>query len=386
MSYSFRPAKRADVLLLLGFAGGTGSGKTYSALRVARGLAGGGVFAGIDTENGRMEHYAEAFPELRVTQIKAPFRPDAYTEAIEAGVAFLKAENVPLANRVVLVDSASHEWYGDGGCLDWHDELMGGQESKNLSAWIKPKKAHKHFVTRLLQLEAHVILCFRAEPKVEAVRKNGKLEIVPKATVTGLDGWIPISEKNLPYELTASFLLMADQPGIPKPIKLQEQHKPFVPLDRVIDETVGKRLGEWAAGSSAEGVVDVPTGDAGRVRSDAPSADVLAAIEQTRDRLVKVADELGVRAATEEAIGRNRAEHHADLSKHAAWLKRQLKTAEKNLEQRRAPAVAEGDAVEPAGVPAAGEHGDDSSAPSANAEQPSLYDQIASKATERGAA
>jgi hypothetical protein len=48
---------------------------------------------------------------------------------------------------------------------------------------------------------------------------------VPKASLTGLDGWIPIAEKNLPYELTASFLLMADKPGVPKPIKLQEQHQ-----------------------------------------------------------------------------------------------------------------------------------------------------------------
>jgi hypothetical protein len=48
---------------------------------------------------------------------------------------------------------------------------MGGEQSKNLSAWIEPKKAHKRMVTRLLQVNAHVILCFRAEPKVEA-KKN----------------------------------------------------------------------------------------------------------------------------------------------------------------------------------------------------------------------
>jgi hypothetical protein len=103
-------------------------------------------------------------------------------------------------------------------------------------------------VTRLLQVQAHVILCFRAEPKVEAIREGGQTKIIPKPSLTGLDGWIPISEKMLPYELTASFLLMADKPGVPKPIKLQEQHKPFVPLDRMLSEETGRLLAEWARG------------------------------------------------------------------------------------------------------------------------------------------
>jgi len=244
-TFTFRPAVRENVPLLLGVAGGTGSGKTYSALLLARGLANGQPFAFVDTENGRGKHYADLFPEMRHGEIHAPFRPQAYADAIQAG-----AKDYP----VVVVDSMSHEWAGDGGCLDWHDDLMGGDQKKNLSAWIEPKKSHKRMVTRLLQVGAHVILCFRAEPKVEAVRgANGRTEIVPKPSLTGLDGWIPVSEKMLPYELTASFLLMADRPGVPKPIKLQEQHKPFVPLDRPLTEETGTLLGEWAKGGKTSG-------------------------------------------------------------------------------------------------------------------------------------
>jgi hypothetical protein len=238
MTVSFRPAKREQIPLLLGVAGGTGSGKTYSALLLARGLANGQPFAIIDTENGRAKHYADLFPEMRHAEIHAPFRPQRYLAAIVAG-----AKDYP----VVVVDSMSHEWAGDGGCLDWHDEIQGGDAKKNLMAWIEPKREHKRMVTQLLQVDAHVILCFRAEPKVE-VGKDGK--IIPKPSLTGLDGWIPISEKMLPYELTASFLLMADQPGVPKPIKLQEQHKPFVPLDQPLSENTGRQLAAWAAGSS----------------------------------------------------------------------------------------------------------------------------------------
>lgn len=251
MTVTFRPARRGHIPLLLGFAGGTGSGKTMSALLVARGIANGHPFAGIDTENGRMSHYADLFPELHIGDIHAPFRPDKYTEAIDAAARHLEQHNVPVEHRVIVVDSASHEWYGDGGCLDWHDELMSGQQSKNLSAWIDPKKAHKRMVNRLLQVDAHVILCFRAEPKVEAIREGGQTKIVPKQTLTGLDGWVPIAEKNLPYELTASFLLMADQPGVPRPIKLQEQHRSLVPLDRPLTAETGAALAAWAAGDTA---------------------------------------------------------------------------------------------------------------------------------------
>jgi hypothetical protein len=257
-AFSFRPAVRSNVPLLIGLAGGTGAGKTYSALRLARGIAGGHPIVGIDTENGRMNHYADLFSELHVGQITAPFRPDKYADAIDAAEKYLAALNVPIGHRVVVVDSASHEWYGEGGCLEWHDDLMGGQHSKNLSAWIEPKKSHKRMVNRLLQVESHVILCFRAEPKVEAKKgENGRLEIVPKESLVGIDGWIPIAEKNLPFELTASFLLMADRPGVPRPIKLQEQHRPYFPLDKPITEESGAALAEWARGGQIDWIARI---------------------------------------------------------------------------------------------------------------------------------
>lgn len=245
MSFTFRPAKREAIPLLLGLAGGTGSGKTYSALTLARGIAAGQPFAGIDTENGRMLHYAEQFPELQHARLDAPFRPERYAEAIEAA----DKAGYP----VIVVDSASHEWAGDGGVIDWqldeHKRLGGGENVKLLS-WSTPKQGHKRFVTRLLQVKAHVILCFRAEPKVDMVKneRTGKNEIVPKASLTGLDGWLPITEKNLPFELVASFLLMADRPGYPRPIKLEEQHRRFVPLDKPLTGETGRALAEWAAG------------------------------------------------------------------------------------------------------------------------------------------
>lgn len=248
---TFTPAVRANVPLLLGFMGSSGSGKTYSAMRVAAGIAGDKPFAVIDTESGRARHYADQF-RFDHADLHAPFRPDAYLEAICAA----EAAGYP----AIVVDSTSHVWAGEGGVLDWQEEELdrmagtdyGKREACKMAAWIKPKMAHKRMVQRLLQVRAHVLLCFRAEPKVDMIRENGRTKIVPKATATSADGWIPICDKMLPYELTASFLLTAERPGVVKPIKLQEQHRAAVPLDAPITEEAGRRLAEWARGGKAE--------------------------------------------------------------------------------------------------------------------------------------
>lgn len=250
MSFVFRPALRENVGLLIGLVGASGSGKTYTAMRLAAGISGDRRFAVIDTEAGRAKHYAEQF-KFDHGDLKPPFRPNNYAEAIKAA----DEAGYP----VIVVDSTSHEHAGEGGLLDWHDEelhRMAGDDWKrreacNMAAWIKPKTAHKQMVQKLLQVRAHLILCFRAEEKVEMVKEEGKWKIVPKSSPTGLQGWIPICEKSLPYELTCSFLFTADAPGVPKPIKLQAQHRSLFPLDKAITEESGRNLAEWAKGSAA---------------------------------------------------------------------------------------------------------------------------------------
>lgn len=248
MSITFRPGVRENVGLWVNLVGGTGSGKTRSGMRLATGMSGGKPFALIDTENRRGLHYADDF-KFDHADLRAPFSPDSYTEAI---VAADKA-----GYPVIVVDSGSHAWAGDGGMLDMQeaelDRMAGNDYAKRervkMSAWIKPKSQHKKMVSKLLALRAHLIFCLRAEKKIEMVKVDGKLVIQDKQTLTGLDGWIPICDKNLPFEATASFLLMADHPGIPRPIKLQEQHRSIFPLDKPITEESGRLLAAWASGA-----------------------------------------------------------------------------------------------------------------------------------------
>ncbi len=298
VTITFRPAVREKLPLLIGLAGGTGAGKSFSAMELAKGMAQGARFVVIDSENGRASTYADQF-DFDTADLRAPFRPQSYTDAI------LAADSA--GYPVIVVDSASHEWYGDGGCLDWHDEIMGTDQRKKMTAWIEPKMAHKKMVTRLLQTSAHVILCFRAEPKVDiGTDAQGRMTVTPKASLTGLDGWIPIAEKNLPYELTASFLLMADKPGVPKPIKLPEPLKEIVPLDRTLDAALGLAMAKWALGGT----------------SKVTAAEKRETLE-LEEELLALAETLGKSPQVTEAIERARANPDGFND----WLKRQVDLA-----------------------------------------------------------
>ena len=285
MAFTFRPATRENVGLLIGLSGGTGSGKTFSAFRLASGITGARPFAVIDTEAGRAKHYADQFT-FDHGDLKPPFSPAAYADAIKA------ADEAGYV--AIVVDSASHEWAGEGGVLDMQDaelDRMAGtdwkkREACKMAAWIKPKTEHKQMVQRLLQVRAHLILCFRAEPKIEMVRdeKTGKMEIREKQSLTGLNGWMPVCEKNLPYELTASFLLMAERPGVPLAIKLQEQHRALFPLDRPITEASGVSVAAWAQGGALKPTLPTVPPNREIREGDPPPTDWAARIEAAKTK------------------------------------------------------------------------------------------------------
>jgi hypothetical protein len=160
-----------------------------------------------------------------------------------------------------------------------------------------------------------VILCFRAEPKVEAV--DGGARVKPKESLVGLDGWIPVAQPQMPFELTASFLLMPDRPGVPRPIKLNGHHRPLVPLDEPLSEQVGRAFAEWAAG-------DLDTTDAIRAANDALVVELL----ELAQRLEKQADVLA-------KIEQHQASDSPDVF--ANWLRVQIKNARIAVEAKENP-------------------------------------------------
>lgn len=264
---SFKPAVRAGVGLLIGIAGPTGSGKTFSALRLARGLADGDdkAIAFIDTEAGRALHYAAAKGEQPTdatfafshAELTAPFTPERYLALIE------EAEQAGF--KVIVIDSFSHEWDGEGGLMELHDEIharMGGQDKQSIAAWKEPKLRHKRLVSRLLQCRAHLVICMRAEDKLrmetveqtdERTGRTFKKAVITQAKdLPPAQRWAPICEKRFPYELITSLVLTPDAPGVPVPLKLQEQHREAVlNYGKPLDENVGRALAAWARGGEA---------------------------------------------------------------------------------------------------------------------------------------
>lgn len=266
---AFTKAVRKGVHVFGALSGGTGSGKTMSLLRLAAGLSGGKRFAFIDTEEGRGLHYADRFDYDHDT-LRPPFRPKAYEDKIDEAIA--------AGYETIVIDSGSHEHAGPGGLMDWHDELLEEKieraranaaryndknfdeakqrEKLSISCWIEPKKGHSRMVQRLLQAPAHILMGFRAAEKIEFAKvpfeKDGKTlyktELRPMERETGVDGWVPICEKMLPFEATFSYLMLSKNPGVPIAIKHPEWAHKMFPLDKQITEESGRALADWCAG------------------------------------------------------------------------------------------------------------------------------------------
>ena len=313
MTVTFRSAtsKNDPKYLMIGVAGYSGTGKTMSALRLARGLAGDKPFAFIDTEAGRGLHYQGTCAPWDHADLEPPFTPEAYLSAIR------DAESAGYG--VIVVDSASHEYSGSGGLSDMAaaelHRLAGDDPRKQakltMASWSKPKQRHAAFVESLLRVKAHVVLCFRAREAVEMRPdpKTGRMEVLPVESIAGHSGWLIDTEHKrmpLPYELTASFLLIpragADR-GVPIPVKLNAEHTPFVPLNEPLSERTGAALAKWAAGESAATTPD-------------PS------IAGLTKGLLDLAATLGQSEAAFNAVEKHRAKN-ADPA-HVAWLHGQI--------------------------------------------------------------
>ena len=245
--YTFRPAVREDTPLIIGIAGPTKSGKTYSALRLARGLAQGGVVAMINAEGMRGHQYADKFTYI-TCDLTAPYRPSTYTEALKAAQ--------KLRPAVVIIDSVSHMHDGPGGVLEWHEEeldRMAGSDFQkrdkcNMSAWIKPKADENKFIYQMLSMQCPVILCLRAKEKVKIVTGKPIIDL----------GWQPIVGERVAFETIFTLMLPPHSKGVPD-LSISDMREPFdelVPRGKPIDESLGTALAKWAMGGAKREATD----------------------------------------------------------------------------------------------------------------------------------
>jgi hypothetical protein len=193
---AFQKAQRKKAKLRLALCGPSGSGKTYSALLIAQGLAPNGRIALIDTERGSGELYSDLV-DYDVDQLSPPFTPKRYIELIQ------EAEQA--GYDVLIIDSLSHAWSGEGGILDLHDKAVAASRSGNsFTAWREVTPQHNALVEKVLGANLHVITTMRTKTAYDMVDDgNGKKRPIKI-------GLAPVQRDGMEYEFTVVMDLSID--------------------------------------------------------------------------------------------------------------------------------------------------------------------------------
>ncbi|MEO5332586.1 MAG: AAA family ATPase [Magnetococcus sp. YQC-5] len=241
-------AVRKQIPGLFMFWGPSASGKTYSALRFARGLVGeAGKICVIDTENRRSLFYAGAVGgQWDFVDFQPDFTTQRYIEVIR------QVEQA--GYDAILIDSFSHVWQGEGGVLDEADK----NTANGLAKWAKPKMALKRLVNVALRAKCHVIFCLRAKMGVVQTGSGRDMKILSS-------GLAPIMEKGLIYEMMISILFGPDHkpmfqnlsdrffvdphiPAVKAPAGLIELIKP----GEHVTEATGAAVKQWLDGGQRD--------------------------------------------------------------------------------------------------------------------------------------
>lgn len=179
-----RKAERKKAKLRLGICAPSGAGKTYSALLIAQGL--GKKIGMIDTEAKSGELYSHLC-DYDVISLAAPFDPKFYIEAIHT---FEKE-----GYEVIIIDSLSHAWAGEGGLLDKQGKIA-ASGTNSYTAWRTITPEHNRLIETMLQSPCHIIVTMRSKTEY-VLEPNDKGKMVPRKI-----GMAPVQRDGLDYEMT----------------------------------------------------------------------------------------------------------------------------------------------------------------------------------------
>lgn len=205
--------------------GPSGSGKSFTALRMATGI--GGKIAGICTERMSMRKYSDRF-DFDVCDL-TDRSPDGYLAAIKQARGY----------NVLIIDTLSHEWQE---MLEENEATARTKFRGNTwSAWSETSSRQRDFMDELLGIPCHLIVTMRSKTEWQSVIDNGKVKPVRI-------GLTPEQGKGIEYEF--------DQL-----IELSQEHTATIIKDRsgkyqdrvidLIDEDFGRELVAWLADGEA---------------------------------------------------------------------------------------------------------------------------------------
>jgi len=227
---TFKKAEKRAVKLKIALTGPAGSGKTFSALQIATGL--GGKIALIDTENASASLYADQF-QFDTMEIDPPYTVQKYNEAIQAAV--------DGKYDVVIIDSISHAWAGEGGLLQKKESLdsRGGNQYAN---WAPITKEHEALKAKILSSDVHMICTMRSKQEYALQEDEKGRKQVKKL------GMAPVQRDGMEYEFTAVLDMAMDHSAQASKDRTRLfDGKLFRP-----DTATGKALMEWLNSSAAQ--------------------------------------------------------------------------------------------------------------------------------------
>lgn len=227
----FQKAKREQIWLKVLLTSPSGGGKSYTALRLASGIAkkADSRIAYIGTEGSRDKFYSNEF-DYDLLQLEDPFTDNSYIDAIE--------EAIDGGYKVLIIDSLSHEW-------KWLNDLHDKMPGNSFQNWGKLKPRHRKFMDTILNAPIHIIATARGKDEWVMEDKGGKQ--VPKKVGLGAQ-----QDKDVTYEYTVSFMIEQDT-HIASPDK--DNTHLFEGRYEILTEKDGEKLYDWANDSDIPATV-----------------------------------------------------------------------------------------------------------------------------------
>lgn len=237
MGFQAKKALREKIYVKIALMSPSGGGKSFSALRVATGMANQieketgkrpKILVG-NTEQKRGYYYANEF-DYDIVDIEAPHNPEKYVEFLE----FAVSEGY----GIVILDSSSHEWEGKGGCLELQQQAGGTYQ-----AWGKVTPRHNKFIEAIADSPIHLIATMRGKDQYET-EKDDRGKISVKKLGIGAK-----QRDGFEYEFTCTFLI--DQKTHMAETQKDNTHIFEADQQTLLTERHGEKIIQWA--NSGEG-------------------------------------------------------------------------------------------------------------------------------------
>lgn len=190
---AFQKVQRKSAKMRVALAGPSGAGKTLSALYLAYGVTKDwGKIALIDTEHGRGQFYGNRSDlevgEYLYQELTPPFTAERYIAIAK------EAQQAVGTGGVVIIDSFSHAWEGEGGVLDFKESIEQQAGKNSFTAWNDAGKKQNMLINSLLSLDCHVIVTMRTK-MAYTMEQNERGKTVPVKI-----GLAPVQRENTEYE------------------------------------------------------------------------------------------------------------------------------------------------------------------------------------------